>query len=94
LKLYDLRNALEHRYLKIHDSLLHQNENSMDTLAHSVDLINFQSATLELMRYSREAIVLLSLLVNVEERQRLVVRRESSTVQVTMDEYKDEWKTF
>lgn len=92
--LSDLRNALEHRYLKIHDSLLHQNENSMDTLAHSVDLINFQSATLELMRYSREAIVLLSLLVNVEERQRLVVRRESSTVQVTMDEYKDEWKTF
>lgn len=92
--LSEIRNALEHRYLKVHDSLLHQNDEFVDSLAHSVNLIDFQSAALELMKYSREAIVLLSLLVNIEERYRSKTRGEGSTVQMKMGEYKDDWKTI
>lgn len=89
-----IRNALEHRYLKIHDPFIHRTDSFKDTLAQSVHLIDFKSATLELMKYSREAIILLSLLVNREEQIRSKTQGDKFVMPITMDAYYDDWKTL
>lgn len=91
----DIRHALEHRYLKVHDSMYFPQEDSAfsDSLAKSVYFYDFKDATMVLLQYAREAIILLVLAVHREEQIRS--NKRSSDIKIapmSLDKYEDEWK--
>lgn len=93
--LSDIRNALEHRYLKVHDRMFFpRTEDAFnDTLAKSIYFKDLENAVIELMKYVREAIILLALSVHKEEQIREKGRREDGLIMpIYVDKYDDEWK--
>jgi hypothetical protein len=91
----DIRNALEHRYLKVHDTMffLHEDSAFSDSLAKSVYFSDFKDATMALVQYAREAIILLVLAVHREEQIR--GKNRSSDIRIghmALDKYEDDWK--
>lgn len=91
----DIRHALEHRYLKIHDSMLslHTDSAFSDTLAKSVYFSEFEDATMTLAKYAREAIIMLVLAVHREEQNRSKKRASDIKIgHIALDKYQDDWK--
>jgi len=91
----DIRNAIEHRYLKVHDSMffLHEDSAFSDSLAKSVYFSDFKDATMTLLQYAREAIILLVLAVHREEQIRGKNRSSDMRIgHIALDKYEDEWK--
>jgi hypothetical protein len=95
--LYLIRNALEHRYLKVHEILPPRAKSGgradrwTDRLAYSVQREDFERKTLHLLKLVRAAITYLSLGMHREERQ----RRKGDTSKIMpmpLDRWSDRWK--
>jgi len=100
-ELNDIRNHLEHKYLKLHEDMCHgpleDNDKIFksleDTLAHSIYRRSFQKKTLRLLKIARAALVYLSLGVQSEEQQRASERDPDKVVPgMSMDVWEDSWK--
>lgn len=64
----NVRNAMEHRYLKIVGYFnINELNNQNDSLAYCLDFFVFEKLTISLTQYAREAIILLVMAINVEE---------------------------
>jgi len=67
----DIRNNLEHKYLKIHWIEVDKNDElRFDNLAYSILESDFSEKSFRLLRCAREAIIYLSLAIHVEEKRR------------------------
>jgi hypothetical protein len=100
-RLAEVRNQLEHKYLKIHDEMWldvsdqHSGVTSpfRDALAFSVGRTEFSEFALKMLRLARAALIYLSLGVHVEERRREASRGPEKRVgQMHLDRYEDDWK--
>lgn len=94
-QLTDIRNALEHRYFKVHDSFFSSKADYgfSDTLAKSISFDDFKGATMDLLQYAREAIIYLVLSVHREEQIRNKNRSSDTLIApMFLDKYEDEWK--
>lgn len=91
-RISDIRNALEHKYVKITNGWFPERTNGeVDDLALYTTEDELSRLTMELMRIVREAIICLSLCVHVEEQKKLKGRDES-VPSIPLMEYRDEWK--
>lgn len=93
-KLNHLRNALEHRYVKVHSSILHKSEepypyHDSDGTYHISDEL-LGSYTFELISIVRELIIDLTMAVHIEEKK--YKENTGLTVEMSLYEYNDEWK--
>lgn len=96
-ELSDIRNHLEHKYLKLHDDLWlgkrYKKKKSValeDTLAFSIYRLEFEAKTLRLMKMVRAALIYLSLGIHYEEQQRM--KDDSPVGKVVLDVWEDDWK--
>lgn len=97
--LHEIRNHLEHRYLKVHDVLfgppgreLARSAALADTLACSVPRDDFEAKTLRLLKLARAALIYLSLGMHLEERRREKRRNGGLIVPMDLDVWEDDWK--
>lgn len=76
--LFEIRNHLEHRYLKLHENDWHDYSSDSgwmtDSLAYSMYRKSFEQKTLELIKMIREAIIYLCLSIHCEEKRRAKYR--------------------
>lgn len=99
--IYEIRNHLEHKYLKLHDDLWTKspkNDNNtslvlVDTLAFSIYRREFEAKTLRLLKLVRATLIYLSLAINYEEYRRAKERGPDNIVPgIQLDVWKNEWK--
>jgi len=99
--LAEIRNHLEHKYLKVHDEMWSgpldpQDKVSRalaDTLAHSLRRAELEAKTLRLVKVTRAALSYLSLAVHVEERHRAKDRpKDKLVLPMPLDVIEDDWK--
>ncbi|MFS1026263.1 LA2681 family HEPN domain-containing protein [Enterococcus casseliflavus] len=68
---YEIRNVMEHRYLKILSyANIVSEEYKIDKLATIISVEEFHDLAVNLLRTCREAIILLVMLINVEEKRK------------------------
>jgi hypothetical protein len=100
-ELNEIRNHLEHKYLKLHDDMWfgpsekdHEVFKSMaDTLAFSMYRRDFERKALRLLKMSRAALIYLSLAIHWEEQRRKKERGPDAIVPgMPMDVWEDKWK--
>jgi len=100
-ELNEIRNHLEHKYLKLHDDMWmgpSERDHRMfralaDTLAFSIYRRDFQEKALRLIKMVRAALIYLSLAIHWEERERKQKRGPDVFVPgMPMDVWEDEWK--
>ena len=96
--LYEIRNHLEHKYLKIHIYPIRLPTNDIekglfDDLAYSLTRQEFERKTLRLLQSTRNAIIYLSLAIHIEELER---QKKSDAnrfiLPVPYKKWEDEWK--
>ena len=96
--LSEIRNHVEHKYLKLHLDLWAGPSSAthpglVDNLAHSVSKADFEAMTLRLLSLVRAAIIYLSLGVYHEERVRASQRpKDKITPPMFLDTWDDDWK--
>jgi hypothetical protein len=95
--LSDIRNHLEHKYLKVHDMLFPAQERGTfpwnDRLAYSVYRSDFEAKTMRLLKLARAALTYVSLGMHIEESRRS--RRpkgDGLTMPIYLDRWDDDWK--
>lgn len=92
-----IRNHLEHKYLKVHDPLFRALEERVgsgpwnDRLAHSVLRPDFEAKTLRLLKLARAALIYVSLGVHIEESRRSR-HRAGRVASMPLDTWDDDWK--
>jgi hypothetical protein len=98
-RLSEIRNDLEHKYLKLHTEMhsrtatLGSDSALVDDLATSVCRPEFEAMTLGLFSLIRAAIIYLVLGVHQEERLRAKNRPKTTRIApVTLDVWEDDWK--
>lgn len=100
-ELADIRNHLEHKYLKLHDDLWAgpSSENGGATLvlantsAFSLHRREFEMKTLMLIKMARSALMYLSLAIHAEETRRRTEKIYGTTTpKVALDIFEDDWK--
>lgn len=94
-RLNDIRNHLEHKYLKLHSEILGGPEASAfaDGLAVSLHRNEFTAMTMRLLGMTRAAIIYLSLGVHREEQVRAEDRDPKTIVPpMFLDTWEDDWK--
>jgi hypothetical protein len=99
-KLADIRNHIEHKYLKVHEhepGPPPEANNPMrglaDTLAYSVGQTEFQDKTLRLLQLARATLIYLVHAVYLEERRKEVEHGDDGLIMpMYLDEYEDDWK--
>jgi len=101
-ELHEIRNHLEHKYLKLHDRLWHDpparddhiSQALSDRLACSVYREDFEDKTLRLIKMARAALIYLVLAVHTEERQKAQKMSQEKTphVHLALDVWEDDWK--
>ncbi|WP_313630517.1 LA2681 family HEPN domain-containing protein [Enterococcus devriesei] len=90
---YKIRNIMEHQYLKIlSDTNFFQDDSKIDELATSISIEEFHELAINLLRTCREAVILLVMLINVEEKRKKDDLEGSVLPDINLPEYKDEWK--
>jgi len=92
--LADLRNHLEHKYVKVHEMLLPRKSGGGpfdDTLAYAITRTDLERRTLRLMQLARSALIYLSLGMHREEQKR-EKGNEELKVMMPLDPWRDEWK--
>lgn len=98
----DIRNHLEHKYLKLHENDWAPDpvddaspvSFSMDTLSYSVARSDFEQKTLRALKLTRAALIYLSLAVHAEERAKERDRDQPTfAMPMSTDTWDDEWKT-
>ena len=94
-----IRNHLEHKYLKIHDTLWRDlssdNDfvfNLKDSLAFSMYREEFELKTLKLIKLARAALIYLSLAVHTEEHKRDQEKEAGKVMPRQLEKYDDNWK--
>lgn len=88
-ELSDVRNALEHRYLKLHSSLW--GGESDDSLAKSLKRDVFEDKAVEMMGRVRASLIYLALAIRQEERWK-AEEADDPVIPVHLGEWEDEWK--
>lgn len=91
---YEIRNIMEHRYLKIltDDIDIENNTTEFDSLAFVVSRDEFHELAINLLRTSREAIILMVMAINIEERRKKEKVKDKFILEVPLDSYDDDWK--
>ena len=96
--LAEIRNHLEHKYLKVHDPLFRVLERRgasgpwNDRLAYSVQRPDFEAKTLRLVKLARAALIYVSLGMHIEESRRGRGRDPSLVAHMPLDTWDDDWK--
>jgi hypothetical protein len=98
--LNELRNHLEHKYVKVHGILVPRPEVDdgrpdplFDTFAHSVSREDLERRTLRVLKLARSALIYLSLGMHHEERRRRAAAKPGArTAPMHLDTWEDEWK--
>lgn len=90
-----IRNHLEHKYLKVHDSFWaidggHEKADSLfkDTLAYSLTIESLEAKTLRLLKLARAGLIYLSLAVHREERLRAKNQQDGLVMPMHLPEWK------
>lgn len=100
-EIQEIRNHLEHKYLKVHEYLgsAQPDENDQmsrlffDTLAYSVTLERLEAITMSLFRLARASLIYLSLGIEAEERMRARERDPDALVPpIFLEKIEDDWK--
>ena len=100
-ELAEVRNHLEHKYLKLHEDFWRgpldepdwATRALTDTLSFSVYRYDFEEKTLRLLKMARAALIYLSLAIHQEEGRRAEARDPEGIVpQVELETWEDEWK--
>jgi hypothetical protein len=97
-RLAEIRNCLEHRYLKVHD--IHLGEPDSDTaravryddLAESIDRRDFEQKTLRIASAARSALIYLSLAMHIENVTVRKQKLDGTAMPRQLDIWEDEWK--
>lgn len=97
--LADVRNHLEHKYLKLHEMWASHDDpgcsglSQDDTLAHSLSRRDFEAKTLRLLKMARSALIYLSLAIRLEEQGRAKKRDSLEIVPpISVPQVDDKWK--
>lgn len=95
--LHEIRNRLEHRYLKVHDMLFQSLRDPVptplvDRLAYSVQRRDFEAKTLRLLKLTRAAFIYVSLGMHFEEKRRGIQGQGGLVVPMPLDLWDDDWK--
>lgn len=95
--LCDIRNHIEHKYLKLHDNLWIQSVDTpsylIDKLAFSMNRYEFEKKTLRLIKLARAALIYLSLAIHCEEKSRAKERNPEDILPgLPLDIWEDDWK--
>ena len=94
-KVSDIRNVMEHRYLKILEYNSKGNfftENRLDKLAHNISFSDFEVLTLQLLKNVREAVILLVFSIRRAEEIKESSNTDRITVPMYASKYWDDWK--
>ncbi|MFC0234523.1 LA2681 family HEPN domain-containing protein [Vagococcus entomophilus] len=95
-RMSDVRNAMEHRYLKILDYYeFAQNEEDIkiDEFAYNISFHDFEKMTLELLILTREAIIQVTMIIKIEESKKESTREPNQIVEnMSLLKFDDEWK--
>ena len=95
-QLNELRNSLEHKYLKLHQDWWAPDSGdwlSKDALAYSLTRNDLAKRTLRLLKTARAALIYLSLTIHREEAQRYTNEDRAKMGQILVTPYEDDWKT-
>jgi tetratricopeptide (TPR) repeat protein len=98
--LAEIRNHLEHKYLKIHEDLWVGLPDASDktgfafsdSIAHSVYRDEFSNKVLKMLRLARAALIYLSLGIHIEERRKHKDNRDKIVAPMPLDKWEDDWK--
>lgn len=91
-RISDIRNALEHKYVKVTSSFFNRTEKWEDGLALYVSENELYDVTLELLKILREAIICLSLCVNIGEIPKREAAKDKLILPMSLMDFEDEWK--
>jgi len=91
--LHDIRNHLEHKYLKVHDILIENRMTGLvDDLAFSIQRDEFEKKTLKLLRLVRNALIYLTLSIQTEELERHKKKENEVFLPIVNPIWNDNWK--
>jgi hypothetical protein len=94
-RLAEIRNHLEHKYLKVHDPLIDRAgipAGMRDSLAYSVSRADLEAKALRLLKIARASLIYLSLGIHTEERSRAARNGTKLVAPVRLDRWEDDWK--
>lgn len=93
-KLADLRNHLEHKYVKVHVFALPDDDLGYweDQLAHSLSAEELEQRAMLVLQMARSALMLLSRAVYIEESRRQADQPDKLSISVPVLSYRDEFK--
>jgi hypothetical protein len=95
-ELAEIRNQLEHRYLKLHSEMPAKARAERgplaDDLAYSLWRRDLERRTRRLAKLVRASMIYLTLAIGVEERGRAAERKPGMIVPMALDSFPDEWK--
>jgi hypothetical protein len=97
-ELYEIRNHLEHKYLKVHTEMLGVFSTGdvafhrTDDLAYSIHQADLSAKTLRILKLSRAALIYLSLGMHREERKRQANNAGLRMAPMQLGGFDDEWK--
>lgn len=94
LKLKDLRNALEHKFVSVHMLPVNNEVKIGDDYIYRISEEHLMDYTMELLKISREALIELIIAIRIEEhhRHREPSRDKGKVAHIALREYKDEYK--
>jgi len=98
--LRDIRNHLEHKYLKVHDRLWNpptqtkeeSRRGLSDTLAYSIGREEFAFKGMKMLRLARAALMYLAFGIQEGEARQVDERRGKRILPMLLDDWEDEWK--
>lgn len=92
-RIKDIRDSLEHKYVKINDAFFEDRiEKYGDGLALYVSDEELYDVTLRLLKILREAIINLSLCVNIAESPKREATKDKFIIPINLMDYEDDWK--
>ncbi|WP_407144555.1 LA2681 family HEPN domain-containing protein [Marinilactibacillus psychrotolerans] len=95
-KISNVRNAMEHRYLKILDYYedgLNNNDERFDEFAYNISFQEFEKLTVELLKLTRESIIQLTMIIEIEESKKKVNKDSNQLLgQLFLSKFHDKWK--
>lgn len=94
-ELAELRNHLEHKYVKVHEALSPSRPDFdpfRDTYAHMVSRQDLERRALRLLQLARSALIYLSLAMHHEERKREDKGQRDSSAPISFGSLRDAWK--
>lgn len=92
-RIKDIRDALEHKYVKINDAFFDKlTEEYGDGLALYISEKEMYDVTFMLLKILREAIINLSLCVNIAEEPKREASKDKVIMPISLMDYEDDWK--